>query len=180
MEDHSFDINVHGSGYNIGVMMVSGFVFGISVSNAVYFSRLAEHPSESMGKKTASTMMIMNILVSVLLGAIFIWSSYKLIISHESKYHTMSKYIHSAKHSQMHANAFRPDDMVLESAHHGHSGHYPDHHAHPSHHHSAHHGHSGHYPDHHDHHGHHHSAHHGHSGHYPDHHGHAGHYDGEF
>ena len=157
MEDHSFDINVHGSGYNIGVMVVSGFVFGISVSNAVYFSRLAEHPSESVGKKTANTMMIMNILVSLLLGAIFLWSSYKLIVSHESKYHTMSKYIHSAKHhSQMHANAFSPDDMVLDASHHGHSG-YVDHH-----------GHSGHVD------------HHGHSGHYPTHHGHSGHYDSEF
>jgi hypothetical protein len=169
MEDHSFDINVHGSGYNIGVMVVSGFVFGISVSNTVYFSRLAEHPSESVGKKTANTMMIMNILVSLLLGAIFVWSSYKLIVSHESKYHTMSKYIHSAKHhSQTHANAFRPDDMVLESTHHAPhhyaAHHYDDHHGHPGHH-VDHHGHPGHYDDHH-----------GHSGHYPDHHG----YDHEF
>ena len=98
MEDHSFDINVHGSGYNIAVMVVSGVVFGISISNTVYFSRLTDKPSEAVSKTTGQVMMTMNILISILLGAIFVWAAYKLIVSHETKYHTMSKYIHSAKH----------------------------------------------------------------------------------
>jgi ABC-type nickel/cobalt efflux system permease component RcnA len=97
MEDHSFDISVHGSGYNIAVMVVSGIVFGISISNAVYFSRMSDKPSEAVSKSTANIMMVMNILISILLGAIFVWSSYKLVISEESKYHTMSKHIHRAK-----------------------------------------------------------------------------------
>ena len=102
MEDHTFDINVRGTGYNIGVMVISGIVFGISISNTVYFSRLADKPSESVSKRTANIMMIMNILISILLGAIFVFSSYKLIISEENKYHTMSKYIHKAKHKINH------------------------------------------------------------------------------
>ena len=111
MEHDSFDINVRGSGYNIAVMVVSGIVFGISISNTVYFSRLVDKPSESVSKNTARTMMIMNILISILLGAIFVWSSYKLIVSEESKYHTMSRYIHSAK-NRLHNMRHRTEESL--------------------------------------------------------------------
>jgi len=122
MEDHSFDINVHGSGYNIAVMVVSGIVFGISISNTVYFSRLVDKPSESVSKTTARTMMIMNILISLLLGGIFVWSSYKLVVSEESKYHTMSKYIHSTKH-KLHTMRHNAEESMsfldnIDSSHH--------------------------------------------------------------
>lgn len=135
MEDHSFDINVRGSGYNIAVMVISGVVFGISISNTVYFSRLADRPSEAVSKTTANTMMTMNIIVSILLGAIFVWSSYKLIISEEGKYHTMSKYIHSAKKKLSNMRHKTHESLsFLDNLDNHHAGHH-SHHDFDSHHH---------------------------------------------
>ena len=178
MEHNSFDINLHGSGYNIAVMVVTGLVFGITVSNSVYFSRLSEKPSESIGKSTANIMMIMNIMISLLLGAIFLWASYKLIVSEESKYHTMSKYIHKTKES-IHKirNKTRDSLTFLDNIDHhdSHYGHHLDHHdshyGHHLNHHDSHYGHhlnhhDGHHLDHHD--GHHLDHHDGHLNHHND------------
>ena len=138
MEHSSFDINLHGSGYNIAVMVVTGIVFGITVSNAVYFSRLSEKPSESIGKSTANIMMIMNILVSLLLGAIFVWASYKLIVSEESKYHTMSKYIHKTKESIHKIRNKTKESLTfldnIDNHHDSHYGHHLDYDSHLNHH----------------------------------------------
>ena len=41
-------------------------------------------------------MMGINIVLAVLAGLIFIWSSYKLLVANEDKYDTMTKYINSS------------------------------------------------------------------------------------
>ena len=97
MEHDTFNINIKGSGFNIATMLITGFMFGVSISNSVYFSRISNKPSEAMGRSSAQAMLGINIVLSVLAGLIFLWSSYKLIISNEDKYNTMSKYVNSAK-----------------------------------------------------------------------------------
>lgn len=93
MGHDTFDVNIKGSGYNIAVMIITGFMFGISISNCIYFSKIAEKPSQAMGKSAAKAMLGVNALLAALSGVIFIWSSYKLIVSNEDKYNTMKKYI---------------------------------------------------------------------------------------
>ena len=97
MEHDTFDINIKGSGFNIATMLITGFMFGISISNSVYFSRISAVPNYAMGKTTARAMMALNIVLAILSGIIFVWSSYKLLVSNEDKFGTMSKYVESAR-----------------------------------------------------------------------------------
>ena len=96
MEHDTFNINVKGSGFNIATMLITGFMFGVSISNSVYYARISERPSEAMGTSAARAMMGINIVLAVLAGLIFIWSSYKLLVANEDKYDTMTKYINSS------------------------------------------------------------------------------------
>lgn len=97
MEHDTFNIDVKGSGFNIATMLITGFMFGVSISNSVYYSRISERPSEAMGTSAARAMMGVNIVLAVLTGLIFIWSSYKLLVANEDKYDTMTKYINSSR-----------------------------------------------------------------------------------
>ena len=36
MVHDTFDINIKGSGFNIATMLITGFMFGVSISNAIY------------------------------------------------------------------------------------------------------------------------------------------------
>ena len=97
MEHDTFNINVKGSGFNIATMLITGFMFGVSISNSVYYARISERPSEAMGTSAARAMMGINITLAVLTGLIFIWSSYKLLVANEDKYDTMTKYVNSSR-----------------------------------------------------------------------------------
>ena len=102
MEHDTFDINIKGSGFNIATMLITGFMFGVSISNSVYFSRISDKPSEAMGRSSAKAMLGINIVLAILSGLIFLWSSYKLIISNEDKFNTMTKYVNSTKRKMKH------------------------------------------------------------------------------
>ena len=97
MEQDTFNINIKGSGFNIATMLITGFMFGVSISNSVYFSRISDRPSEAVGRSSAQAMLGINIVLAILSGLIFLWASYKLLISNEDKYNTMIKYVDSAK-----------------------------------------------------------------------------------
>ena len=97
MDHDTFDINVRGSGFNIATMLVTGFMFGVSISNCVYYARIADRPSEAMGSAAAKAMLGVNIVLAVLSGLIFLWASYKLLIANEDKYDNMTKYVNSAR-----------------------------------------------------------------------------------
>tara|TARA_Y100000310_G_scaffold308572_1_gene351831 strand:- start:347 stop:796 length:450 start_codon:yes stop_codon:yes gene_type:complete len=97
MDRDTFDINIKGSGFNIATMLITGFMFGVSISNAVYFARISDKPSEAMGSNSARAMLGINILLAALTAVIFFWSSYKLVIANEDKYDTMSKYVSNTR-----------------------------------------------------------------------------------
>ena len=42
MDRDTFDINIKGSGFNIATMLITGFMFGVSISNSVYFARISD------------------------------------------------------------------------------------------------------------------------------------------
>ncbi len=102
MEHDTFNINIKGSGFNIATMLITGFMFGVSISNSVYFSRISSRPSEAMGRSSAQAMLGINIVLAILCGLIFLWSSYKLVVSNEDKYNTMTRYVDSAKKQMKH------------------------------------------------------------------------------
>ena len=93
MDRDTFDIDIKGSGFNIATMLITGFMFGVTISNSVYFARISEKPSEAMGSSAARAMLGINIVLAVLTGLLFLFSSYKLVVANEDKFNTMSKYI---------------------------------------------------------------------------------------
>ena len=97
MDRDTFDINIKGSGFNIATMLIAGFMFGDSISNAVYFARISDKPSEAMGRNSARAMLGINILLAALTAVIFFWSSYKLVVANEDKHDTMSKYVSNTR-----------------------------------------------------------------------------------
>jgi len=97
MDRDTFDINIKGSGFNIATMLITGFMFGIAISNSVYFARIADKPSEAVGSGAAKAMLGVNIILAALTCLIFLWSSYKLVVANEDKYDTMSKYISNTR-----------------------------------------------------------------------------------
>ena len=46
-----------------------------------------------MGSSAARAMLGINIVLAVLTGLLFLFSSYKLVVANEDKFNTMSKYI---------------------------------------------------------------------------------------
>ncbi len=97
MDRDTFDINIKGSGFNIATMLITGFMFGVAISNSVYFARISDKPSEAMGRSSARAMLGVNIVLASLSGLIFLWSSYKLVIANEDKFDTMSKYVSNTR-----------------------------------------------------------------------------------
>ena len=97
MDRDTFDINIKGSGFNIATMLITGFMFGVAISNSVYFSRISDKPSAAMGRSAARAMLGVNIVLAILSGAIFLFSSYKLVIANEDKFDTMSKYVSNTR-----------------------------------------------------------------------------------
>jgi len=97
MDSDTFDIDIKGSGFNIATMLITGFMFGVSISNAVYFARISDKPSLAMSSGAAKAMLGINIVLASLSGLIFLWSSYKLIVANEDKYDTMNKYVSNTR-----------------------------------------------------------------------------------
>ena len=97
MDRDTFDINIKGSGFNIATMLIAGFMFGVSISNAVYFARISDKPSEAVGRNSARAMLGVNIVLAVLSAAIFLFSSYKLVVANEDKFDTMTKYVSNTR-----------------------------------------------------------------------------------
>ena len=93
----SLHLSVKGKGFTIAIMIITGFLFGISIANCVYYSRISEKPSQAMGQNAAKAMMAINIIISILSGFVFFWSSYKLVASQEEKYNTMEHYVKKLK-----------------------------------------------------------------------------------
>ena len=97
MDRDTFDINIKGSGFNIATMLIAGFMFGVSIANTVYFARISDKPSEAVGRNTARAMLGINIVLAVLSGVIFLYASYKLVVSNEDKFETMNTYISNTR-----------------------------------------------------------------------------------
>lgn len=97
MDRDTFDIDIKGSGFNIATMLITGFMFGVSISNAVYFARISDKPSQAVSAGVAQAMLGVNIILAVLSGFIFFWSSYKLVVANEDKFDTMNKYVSNTR-----------------------------------------------------------------------------------
>lgn len=84
-------LHIHptGVGYHITVAVVLAFLFGISVSNSAYFSKISETPNVSVSKGTLETMSGLNVAISIVSGLVLLWSLYRVITSHDSKHKTM-------------------------------------------------------------------------------------------
>lgn len=78
-----------GAGYHITVGAVLAFLFGISISNSAYFSRISETPNVTVSNGTLVTMTALNSLLAVLSGLLLLWTIYRVIVSHESKHSTI-------------------------------------------------------------------------------------------
>ena len=78
-----------GVGYHITTALVLTFLFGLTISNSAYFSRVATTPNVSVSKGTLETMTTLNVIVSIASGLMLLWSAFRIGVSHESKHKTM-------------------------------------------------------------------------------------------
>jgi hypothetical protein len=80
-------VSSHSRLYNGGIMVLSGFFCGFSVANAVYYSKIMKDtttPPISAG--TAKTMMVINIIIAIITGILFLWFVYRTVFSVDTRY----------------------------------------------------------------------------------------------
>jgi hypothetical protein len=78
-----------GVGYHITIVIVLAFLFGMSVSNSIYFSKVSNTPNISVNKGTLSNLSGLNIVLALFSGLSLVWSLYRIVSSHESKHKTL-------------------------------------------------------------------------------------------
>jgi hypothetical protein len=81
-------------------MLISGFFCGFSIANAVYYSTvMKDNTTPALTVTTSKTMMIINIIISIIMGIVFIWFFYRLVFSADAR-HQIGQNI-AAKYDQM-------------------------------------------------------------------------------
>ena len=84
-----------GVGYHITIVIVLAFIFGMSISNSIYFSKVSNTPNISVSKGILSNLSGLNIVLAVISGLSLLWSLYRVVSSHESKHKTLhDEYVH--------------------------------------------------------------------------------------
>ena len=113
-----------GVGYHITVTVVVAFLFGLSVSNSAYFSKISETPNVSVSRSTLRGLSSINVFVSIVSGLLVLWSLYRVVSSHESKHKTMhEEYMNSLNehmneqhhHHHYHKNVKKEKRINLET-----------------------------------------------------------------
>ena len=116
-------LHIHptGVGYHITVSVILGFLFGISVSNTMYFSELSETPNVSVSKGTLETMSGINVAISIVSGLVLLWSLYRVVSSHESKHKTMhEEYVRLTEYPDLGFENHKTVHSVDQHIHHHH------------------------------------------------------------
>ncbi len=72
-------IHTQSRGFVIVVAIGSAAGLALTITNAVFFSR-ARNNCLSVSNNAANTMMWLNIILAVILGFVFIWAIYRLVV----------------------------------------------------------------------------------------------------
>jgi len=84
--------------FKIVVFLASGFFFGFSIANAVYYDRIRRGAScSAISRNEANTMFWINVILAIIAGIVFIWSIYKLFTKdyRESKKQQVLAYLNA-------------------------------------------------------------------------------------
>jgi hypothetical protein len=93
-------VSSHSRLYNGGIMVLSGFFCGFSIANASYYSKIMKDtttPPISTG--IAKTMMVINIIIAIVTGILFIWFLYRTAFSVDARYQVTQNL--SSKYDQL-------------------------------------------------------------------------------
>ena len=70
--------------YSVTLFIASGIFSGVTIANAVYFSR-AKTNCSSINRGQANTMFWLNVILAVVMILIFLWSIFNIIYTEEGK-----------------------------------------------------------------------------------------------
>lgn len=67
------------------VILGSGAIVGVSIANAVYFNRIQQSGGTgNVSVNNAHAMVILNIIIAIVAGIIFLWTLVRTITKHKS------------------------------------------------------------------------------------------------
>lgn len=82
-----YTLSTHSRLYNGSIMLISGFFCGFSIANATYYSAvMKDTTTPPLTVTTSKTMMIINIILSIIMGIVFIWFFYRLVFSADMRH----------------------------------------------------------------------------------------------
>jgi hypothetical protein len=98
----TYTISTSSRGFLIGSLVASAAGVGLTITNAVYYSK-ARNNCNSITNTSANVLMWLNIILAVIFGIIFIWTIYHLVVHPDLRKEISNKptdYI-SAKKAQL-------------------------------------------------------------------------------
>ena len=82
-----YTLSTHSRLYNGSIVLISGFFCGFSIANATYYSAvMKDTTTPPLTVTTSKTMMVINIILSIVMGIVFIWFFYRLVFNAETRY----------------------------------------------------------------------------------------------
>lgn len=84
-EDDVVSFNRESIYVRIIVSLILGFIFIFSVINSVVYDKLRSRRGTGVSGISATGMMIVNIILSILSGAVFFWSVYRLFTDRQQR-----------------------------------------------------------------------------------------------
>ena len=71
--------------FKIIVTLLSAVIIGVTIANLVYFNKIRTGSCDSVSSGEATTMLWINIILLVIAAVVFIWSLYRLFVSHDTR-----------------------------------------------------------------------------------------------
>ena len=70
--------------FKIVIVVVTGFVIGISIANIVYYNRIRSGTCNAVTQNEANAMFWINIVILVVASLIFLWALWRLLFTRET------------------------------------------------------------------------------------------------
>ena len=71
--------------FKIIVTLLSAIIIGVTIANLVYFNKIRTGTCNAVSSGEATTMLWINVILLVIAAVVFIWSLYRLFVSHDTR-----------------------------------------------------------------------------------------------
>lgn len=70
--------------FKIIVTLLSAVIIGVTIANLVYYNKIRTGSCNAVSSGEATTMLWINVVLLVIGAVVFIWSLYRLFVSHDT------------------------------------------------------------------------------------------------